>query len=301
MSNSRVIKSLELIEKMDIREIKIEDRNYPESLKKIKQPPKKLYVRGSLPEGNFFAMVGTRRCSNYGKQIALEMAGELSQAGLIIVSGMAKGIDTFAHKGCLETGGKTIAVLGTGLDEKSIYPQENLKLAREIIKKGGCLLSEFEPGTPGYQSNFPARNRIISGLSLAVLVIEAKMGSGALITAKWAKEQNRKVFAVPGPINALNSKGPNLLIKQGAILVENANDILQELHLACLTSEVKHIRGTSAEESLVLQVLKEQPLHIEKIIEKTYLKPQKILSILAIMEIKGLVRNLGGNIFALKR
>lgn len=284
-----------------IETIKIEDKEYPEILKKIKDPPKVLYVRGEIPKEPCFAIVGTRKCSAYGKQIALEIAGDLAKAGLVIVSGMARGIDTFAHKGALERNGKTIAVLGTGLDEKSIYPKENLKLAREILKNGGCLISEYPSGTPGYPSNFPARNRIISGLSLGVLVIEAKMKSGALITANWARAQKRKLFAVPGSIYSLNSKGPHFLIKRGAILIENADDILKELNLPRPKIPKKQNKGETPEENLILDILREKPLHIEKIIEKTNLPAKKILSILAIMEIKGQVRNLGGNIYGLRR
>ena len=286
----------------EIKKIKIDDERYPKILKGIEDPPRTLYLKGKIPKGNFFAIVGTRRCSDYGKQIALEIAGDLAGAGLIIVSGMARGIDSFSHRGCLEEGGKTVAVLGTGLDEKSIYPKENWKLAREIVQNGGCLISEFPPGTPGLKQNFPQRNRIISGLSFGVLVIEAKMKSGALITANWARLQKRKVFAIPGPVHYSNSKGPHLLIKQGATLVENANDILRELNLPRLKPDLTQgAKGESAEENLILEALKEKPLHIEKIIEKTNQSPQKILSILAIMEIKGLVRNLGGNVYTLGR
>jgi len=286
----------------EIKEIKIESKKYPRLLKKIEGPPIALYVKGEIPKKPCFAIVGTRRCSAYGKQMALEIAGDLAQAGLVIVSGMARGIDTYAHRGCLERGGKTIAVLGTGVDEKSIYPQENLKLAHEILEKGGCLISEFPPGTPGFKSNFPQRNRIISGLSLGVLVVEAKMKSGALITARWAKLQKRKIFAIPGPVHSSNSKGPHSLIKQGAKLVEKANDILKELNLSRHVEISKfRIKGETPEENLILEVLKEKPLHVEKIIEGTNLPAQKILSTLAIMEIKGAVQNLGGNIFTLKR
>ena len=282
-----------------IKKLKITDQNYPQLLKKIEEPPKTLYLRGKIPQGNCFAIVGTRRCSDYGKQIALEIAGDLAKAGLVIVSGLARGIDSFAHQGCLEKNGKTIAVLGTGLDEKSIYPKENLKLVREIINKRGCLISEFPPGTPGFKQNFPQRNRIISGLCLGILVIEAKTRSGALITANWAKLQKRKIFAVPGPIYSLNSKGPNLLIKNGAILVEQANDILKALGLKPKSKQ--EIKGGTPKENLIREALKEKSLHIQKIIEKTGLPAKEVCSILAIMEIKNLVRNLGGNIYALKR
>ena len=217
---------------MDIKSISFEDKNYTKLLKEIKNPPEVLYYKGEFATNeNYFAIVGTRRCSTYGKEIALEIAGQLSEAGLTIVSGLAPGIDTFCHQAVVERKGKTIAVLGTGIDDQSIYPKSNIKLAKKILETGGCLISEYPPGTPGTQFTFPQRNRIISGLSLGVLVVEAKEKSGALITAQWAKKQGRKIFAVPGPIHSLNSKGCHYLIKQGAKLVENANDILRELNL----------------------------------------------------------------------
>src|SRR3989344_5642795 len=214
----------------DIKQISISDENYPEPLKKITDAPKVLYYRGNFVKNeSCFGIVGTRRPSDYGQQATLQIAEELASAGLIIVSGMAPGIDTFAHKSCVEKGTRTIAVLGTGLDEKSIYPQQNLNLSRKIIETGGCLISEFSPGTPGYPNNFRQRNRIISALSLGVLVVEAKEKSGSLITAGFAKIQQKKLFAVPGQIYTLNAKGPNSLIKEGATLVESAKDILDVL------------------------------------------------------------------------
>ena len=285
----------------EIKTISIEDKNYPKALKEIKDPPGVLYYRGEiLPEENCFAIVGTRRFSPYGKQVALEIAGDSAEAGLTIVSGLAPGIDSFAHQAVIERGKRTIAVLGTGLDEKSIYPQSNLKLAEKILETGGCLISEYPPGTPGSNFTFPQRNRIISGLSLGVLVVEAKQKSGALITANWAKKQGRKVFAVPGPIHSLNSKGCHYLIKNGAKLVENANDILKELNLGCLKLHFKQgVVGETGEENLILEALKEEALDIDKIIEKTKLSAAEVASTLAILEIKGKVRNLGGNIYAI--
>jgi DNA processing protein len=284
----------------EIKTIKIEDKNYPKLLKEIKDAPKVLYYRGELKsDEQCFAVVGTRRFSSYGKQVALEMAGDLAEAGLTIVSGLAPGIDTFCHQATVERNKRTIAVLGTGLDEKTIYPQSNLKLAEKILETGGCLISEYPPGTPGSQFTFPQRNRIISGLSLGVLVIEAKQKSGTLITTEWAKKQSRKVFAVPGPIHSLNSKGCHYLIKNGAKLVENANDILKELNLSCLTYDVKHSTGENKEENLILGALKEGTLYIDKIIERTKLSPAKTASNLAILEIKGKVRNLGNNVYAI--
>jgi len=240
--------------------------------------------------------------SSYGKQVALEIAGDLAEAGLTIVSGLAPGIDSFAHQAVVERDKRTIAVLGTGVNEKSIYPQSNLKLSRKILETGGALISEYPPGTRGSKFTFPRRNRIISGLSLGVLVVEAKQKSGALITAEWARSQGRKIFAVPGPIHSLNSKGPHYLIKQGAKLVENANDILKELNLELLTSDVnKVVKGKTIEENLILDVLREGALDVDKIIEKTGFAASKVASTLAVLEIKGIVRNLGGNTFALSR
>ena len=285
----------------EIKKISISDKEYPKLLREIKDPPKVLYLKGEIsPNEQCFAIVGTRRCSSYGKQVALEMAGDLAETGLTIISGLAPGIDTFSHLAAVEREKRTIAVLGTGLDEKSIYPQTNLKLARKILETGGCLISEYPPGTPGSKFTFPQRNRIISGLSLGVLVVEAKQKSGALITAEWAKKQKRLVFAVPGPIHSSNSKGCHYLIKNGAKLVENANDILEELNLP-KTRRPAGVVGETEEENLILNVLKEEALYIDKIIEKTKISAAKVASTLAVLEIKGKIRNLGGNIYALSR
>jgi DNA processing protein len=299
----------------EIKILTIKDKDYPKLLKKIKDPPKVLYYKGEIfPKENCFAVVGTRRCSAYGKEIALEITRALSDAGLTIVSGMAPGIDTFCHRAVVERllpthhpsnptippkNGRTIAVLGTGLDEKSIYPKENLKLAREILESGGALISEYPPKTRGTQFTFPQRNRIISGLSLGVLVVEAKEKSGALITADWAKSQRKKVFAIPGNIHSLNSAGCHYLIKKGAKLVETANDILKELNLPRRLTNKTVVEGRNIEENFVLDVLKEEALDVDKIIEKTKLSAQKVTSLLAILEIEGKVRNLGGNIYAI--
>ena len=299
----------------DIKTILIEDKNYPKLLKKIKDPPKTLYYLGKIKsEENCFAVVGTRRFSSYGKQVALEIAGDLAEASLIIVSGLAPGIDTFAHTACVERRKRTIAILGTGLDEKSIYPQSNLKLAQKILETGGCLISEYPPGTPGSNFTFPQRNRIISGLSSGVLVVEAKpplpnfwcegkqkSGSGSLITAHHAFEQRRKVFAVPGSVYSSNSKGCHYLIKKGAKLAENANDILKELGLLLKSTLPGFVEGENLEENLILEALKEESLYIDEIIKRTKLPAATVASVLAILEIKGKVRNLGGNIYALKR
>lgn len=287
----------------EIKTININNANYPEALKEIKNPPKVLYFRGELKnKENCFAVVGARWCSLYGKQVALEFAGQLAEAGLTIVSGLAPGIDTFSHQAVVDANRRTIAVLGTGLDKESVYPKQNLDLAEKILEKGGCLISEYPSGTRGTRFTFPERNRIISGLSLGVLVVEAKEKSGALITAGYAFSQKRKIFSVPGPIHSLNSRGPHALIKKGAKLAESVDDILKELNLPCLTPDVKHNEiGDNPEENLILKALKEEALYIDKIIEKTKLPAAAAASTLAILEIKGRIRNLGGNTFALTR
>lgn len=283
----------------EIQTITKKDKEYPELLKKIKNPPEKLYFRGNiLPNENCFAIVGTRLCSDYGKQIALEIAGALTKANLIIISGLAKGIDTFSHLAVIERKKRTIAVLGTGLNKESIYPRSNLKLAKNILEANGCLISEYPPGTRGSKFTFPKRNRIISGMSLGVLVVEAKIKSGALITANWAKQQNKKLFAVPGPIHSLNSKGCNYLIKKGAKLVENANDILKELNLKPLEKEQRG-EGKTNEEILILKALLQGPLFIDQIIKKTKLTPSSTASTISILEIEGKIKNLGRNTFGL--
>jgi DNA processing protein len=284
----------------EIKKISIEDGNYPKRLKEIKDPPKILYCLGEIKsEEDCFAIVGARKCTNYGKEIASRIASDLAEAGLTIVSGFAPGIDTMAHRAAIERGKRTIAVLGTGIDEKSIYPKSNLKLIDKILENGGAIISEFEPGIHGTKYTFPQRNKIISGLSLGILVVEAKMQSGALITANYAKEQGRKVFAVPGSIFSQASKGCHFLIKNGAKLVESAEDILMELGIRRLEVGRREVKGKTPEENLILEVLKEGALDVEKIIEKTKLSPSKVASILSILEIEGKIKNLGGNIYAI--
>jgi len=286
----------------EIKQITINDKDYPADLKKIKDAPKVLYFRGEIKQNEpLFAIVGTRNCSAYGKQAALDIAGNLAEAGLTIVSGLAPGIDSFAHWAAIERGRRTIAVFGTGVDRQSIYPSENVGLAEKILETGGLLISEYPPGTQGTRWSFPDRNRIISGLSLGVLVIEAKQKSGALITANDAFSQGRKVFALPGSIYSLNSKGCHYLIKKGAKLIENSRDILKELDLTLSENKVKNeISGKDAEENLIINALKEGGLHIDKIIETTKLSAAKTAGALAILEMEEKVRNLGGNVYSLR-
>ena len=231
--------------------------------------------------------------------MAYQISADLAEAGLTIVSGFAPGIDTMVHLAAIEKKKRTIAVLGTGLDEKSIYPKSNLKLVKKILEYGGALISEYPPGTSGAKYTFPQRNRIISGISLGILVVEAKLKSGALITANYAFEQKRKVFAIPGPIFSQTSKGCHFLIKNGAKLVENAEDILEGLGISRLGIRKKKMEGKTLEENLILEVLKEGALDIEKIIEKTKLPAQKVASLISILEIEGKIKNLGGQIYAI--
>lgn len=285
-----------------IKTIKKQDKEFPSALKKIIDPPELLYYRGSLELGNnpTIAVVGTRRCSNYGKQATIEIVSQLARAGFIIVSGMARGIDAIAHQSALDNQAKTIAILGTGLDKKTIYPQQNLKLAEEIVKQGGALISEFPAKTPGYKANFIQRNRLISGLALGVLVIEAKSRSGALNTANHAFKQGKKVFALPGSVYSLNSKGPHHLIKKGARLIESAEDILKELQMDLKLGKLK-IKPESQEEETILKTLKNQALNIDEIIKQSGLETSQAISVLTNLEAKDKIKNLGGNTFTICR
>lgn len=221
---------MERLAKHGINLITIQDKNYPKLLKEIYDPPAILYTRGKLkPTDKCIGVVGTRKLSDYGSRIANLITRDLAESGLTIVSGLAKGIDTIAHQTALKTNQRTIAVLGSGIDQTSIYPFVNQGLAEKIIQNG-AVISEFPIGTKPLAQNFPQRNRIVSGLSLGILVIEAPEKSGALITARNALEQNREVFAIPGSIFSQNSLGPNQLIKMGAKLVSQTEDILEELN-----------------------------------------------------------------------
>lgn len=282
----------------DIRVIAQTDSDFPELLKTIPKSPKKLHAKGVVhAQEHCIAIVGTRVCSPYGKQVALQIGSDLAQAGLTIVSGLAPGIDTWAHKAALQAGGRTIAVLGTGIDEASIYPKENIPLAREILAASGTLLSEYPEGTKGTNFTFPERNRIVSGLSLGVLVIEAKEQSGSLITARLADKQGKHLFAVPGPITSSVSRGTNLAIQtMGATLVQSSRDILEKLGIQGSLVQ-KATEGENSEEIAVLEALAADALPVDKIIEQTQLAPATIAATLAILEIKGRVRNLGNNIY----
>lgn len=290
-------------EEKEIRKITLQDKGYPAILKEISDPPKELYIKGEIiPQDKVaVAVVGTRKYSQYGKQAVLDIAGKLAKLGITIVSGLAKGIDTFAHQAALENNGRTIAVLGSGMDKKSFSPLRNYELG-EKIAENGAVISEYPQGTPGAIFTYPQRNRIISGLSLGVVVIEAPQESGALITANLALEQNREVFAVPGDIYSKNSQGTNQLIKMGAKLVNDIEDILEELNLSHLINAPRKekVKPETKEEEIILSFLSLQPVHIDEIIKLSKLPVSVVNSTLTVLELRGAVRNLGRNNFILK-
>lgn len=293
------------LNKEKIKVLTIAEPDYPELLKQIYDPPLLIYYRGDLEAFGGFALavVGARQYTPYGRQVTEKLARDLSLNGLTVTSGLAVGIDTLAHSAAMEAGGKTIAVLGSGLDQQNIYPSQNRYLADKIQAHGGLILSEYPLGTLPLKHHFPQRNRLISGLSQAVLVIEAGEKSGALITAGHALEQNREVFAVPGSIYSPSSAGTNNLIKMGAKLIMDARDIIESLNLADAAAyiENKKIIPESTEEELILKELAHEPVHIDEIKRLTKLDTAIINSTLTIMEMKGMVRNLGNMRYVLAR
>ncbi len=286
------------IEKSGIKWVTIFDENYPKLLKQIYDLPTVIYYKGEMrAEEKAIAVVGTRKITGYGRAVTEEFVKGLVEAGLTIVSGLARGVDSEAHLATIRAGGRTIAVLGGGL--KNIYPPENRSLAERIIENGGLVLSEFPPDYPSMPGNFPARNRIISGLSQGVLVVEAAEDSGSLITARLALEQGREVFAVPGPITSTLSKGPIDLIKEGARVVMNAEEILEELGINKVKSSKLKVQSNnlSEEEKKVLEILGNEQLHIDEICRNLNLSAGEISGTLLKMEISGLVQNLGSGTY----
>ena len=272
------------------------DPAYPSRLREIDDAPPVLYVRGTLsPDDDYgVAVVGTRRATAYGRQATAELSRGLAAAGVTIVSGLARGVDTIAHRTALDTGGRTIAVLANGLD--TIYPPENRRLAEEITEHG-AIVSDYPLGTKPRADFFPRRNRILSGLSLGTLVIEGDVKSGAMITAKFATEQNRDVFAVPGSIFSPQSRGPLSLIRDGAMPISSAQEILEALNLARLGAQLDFGRAAppaSDEERTLMGVLTREPQHIDEVARQTGLAAAMVSGTLALLELKGLVRDVGG-------
>ena len=293
---------MEKLERYGVKVFTWRDDGYPSRLKEIYDYPPIICVRGSLlPEDEWcLAVVGTRRATVYGRQVTEEIVSDLARSRITITSGLAKGIDTVAHSSALEAGGRSIAVFGCGLD--IVYPSENANLARRIMQQG-ALISEYPLGTKPKPDYFPRRNRIMSGMSLGVLVTEAGESSGALITANLALEQNREVFAVPGSILSPASKGTNRLIQEGAKLVHSHMDILQELNLTAVAQqiEMKEIIPESETEALLLKQLSAEPTHIDEICQSSGLPVSAVSSTLAMMELKGQVKSMGSMKYVLAR
>lgn len=283
------------LSKLAVTVLTWDDPDYPRRLKEIDQPPPVLYVRGALIEADEWAvaLVGTRRVTTYGRQVTEQLATALAQNGVTVVSGLARGTDSIAHQTALNAGGRTIAVLGSGVD--NLYPPENRRLAEEIMQRG-AVISDYALGTQPEAANFPPRNRIISGLSMAVVVVEASRQSGALITAEFAVEQGREVFAVPGSIFAPQSHGTNRLIQQGARPMLTPQDVLEMLDLGRVAQqrEARAVLPANETEAHILTLIRNEALHVDEISVQAQLPVKEITATLTLMELKGMVRQMGG-------
>jgi DNA processing protein len=297
--NFDIEKYFEKLEKLKIKVVTILDKNYPQNLKGLEGAPAVLYYKGSLDslKSSSVAIVGTRKMTSYGREVTERFSSELANYGVTIISGLARGVDTAAHTACLSVGGKTVAVLGNGLD--TIYPLENTGLATEIVKRGGAIISEYPLGYPALPANFAIRNRIVSGLSDAVIVIEGAEKSGTLLTAAHAAEQGKTVFAVPGQITSPLSAAPLLLLKNGAKMATETKDILDELDLQVKVDRQKleKIAPESREEAKILEILENEALHLDELVRISGGKTPEISARLTIMEMKGLVKNLGKGMY----
>ncbi len=276
---------------MNIQEIIKTSNSFPELLSQISNPPKKLFIWGEIPDLPMIAIVGSRNPSTYGKDQTYRLAYDLASAGVCIVSGLAYGIDSIAHQAALDTNGKVVAVLGSALDK--IYPASNRNLAEQIVNKKGAIISEYEVGTSTQKFNFPARNRIIAGLSLATIVTEANAQSGSLITANFALRENRLVMALPGNITSPRSAGPNNLIKLGAKLITSAADVLAELELVSTKLVVNKIAPASKEEAIVIELIENGHTTMQTMIDNSEFDAQNLAHVLSLMEITGKIKNLG--------
>ena len=308
LDKKQLSKELRIMEKIDAKAVNIFDDDYPENLKTIYSPPILLYMKGEIkPEdADAIAIVGTRQPSHYGISTCERLANQLALRGITVISGLARGIDTMAHRGAIKSG-RTIAVLGSGLNY--IYPSENRKLAEQICEKG-ALVSEFPMDTPPYRFNFPRRNRVICGLSLGVLVVEASERSGSLITASFSLDENRELFAIPGQADSRTSMGTNNLIKQGAKLVEDVDDIIIEIENSL---RYKNIPKKKTEQSIAIpdsvltddekrikSFLSYEPLYIDELARKSNMSVSKINSLLLSLELKNVIKELPGKNFVLR-
>ncbi len=295
-----VDQELDRIEKYHGKLLTLNDAEYPRRLFEIDDPPPFLYAKGNWEEENSsnpIAVVGARRTTAYGRKIAEQLCFQLAENGITIVSGFARGVDGVAHRAALKAGGQTIAVLGCGIDV--IYPPEHKKLYHDIMEQG-VIFSEFPMGTPPIAHNFPKRNRMISGLSLGCLVVEAGLKSGSLITARCAMEQGREVFAVPGSVYSELSAGPHQLIASGAKLVKNVEDILEEIYpqqTLNLAQAKPALPTLEAEEALVFQSLSFDPKHIDLLIQESQKPAAAISGLLLTLELKGVARQMSGQYY----
>lgn len=290
----KIDRYLKKVKENDIKVYTIDEDGYPRNLKNIYDPPPVLYVKGNITDedNNSIAIVGSRKATEYGLKTAEQFGKEIAEYGLTIISGMALGIDSAAHRGALKAGGRTIAVFACGLNH--IYPKSGLNLAKEIVKNG-AIISEYPLGIKAIPPNFPARNRIISGMSKGVLIVEANNKSGSLITADFALEQGRDVFAIPGNINSPNSKGTNQLIKNVAKLVDSIWDILEEYYgfgeMNISRSKENIFDETEME---IINLLEDSGKGIDEIIDNISLEPSKILSTITLLEIRGIIKQIDG-------
>ncbi|MBU2595470.1 DNA-processing protein DprA [Patescibacteria group bacterium] len=297
-------KEMEKLRSRQIGVVTIREKNFPQNLKKIDRPPAIIYIKGELKKCDEIALavVGTRRMSYYGQAVTEKISADLARSGVTIVSGLARGVDTIAHRAALENGGRTIGIAGSGLDEYSFYPPENVNLMQKIIEGRGAVISEYHLGVPALREHFPARNRLISALSLGVLVTECPQKSGALLTARAALEQGREVFAVPGDIRSPNSQGAHNLIKIGAKLVTEAQEILEEYNLEPgQNKEAPDLHPETKEEAKLFDFLSIKPISFDFLVKKTKLDSSIVSSTLTMMEIQGKVRNVGMNKYIIKK
>lgn len=287
----------ESLHKRKMNYISLIDKEYPAKLKQIKNPPIILYSKGKVDlnsEHKFLAIVGTRRLTSYGKSVTELFSGKLAEQGLVVVSGLAIGVDSVAHSACLDSEGTTIAVLGNGVD--ICFPRENQKIYDRILEKGGMIISELPPGEPPSVGSFPSRNRIVAGISDGILVTEGAQDSGSLITANFGLDFKRKVFAVPGPITSSLSAAPLKLIEKGAKLVVEPEDIIKEFGIkpSELNKNKKTFQNLSLEEKKIIDLIQNESLQFDEIVRRLKLDSSKLATILSMMEIKGLIKNTGG-------
>lgn len=283
--------SIEKCRQEQIDLITCEDDFYPTELHSLDDKPATLFLRGQLPKIPYIAIVGSRKATNYGKEVIRKILEPFEGYGIGIISGLALGIDGLAHSIALDLRIPTVAVLGTGIDDKTIYPREHFALAKRILDEGGALLSEYPPGSPSRKEHFPQRNRIISGMSIATVVVEAGIDSGSLITARMALEQHREVLAVPGPIWSHTSKGCHQLIKAGAQLCESSQDIIQAINLErpkIMEQTRKEMPLTSTEQSIYSAI--QQPVDIDTLQQLTHFSAPSLVSSLSLLELKGYIK-----------